>query len=158
TENRETINPRPVDHTATFHRLQPLAGHGFLTYSEGCNDDVNKFVWSLLGWHPSLEPAAMMRDYSRYLIGAEWEESFAQGLLALEHNWPGPLLTTGAVDLTLRQSQAMESSPPPSLLANWRFQQALDRAYYDAFLRARLVAETAQESRAVEHLHRAHAI
>ena len=25
---------------------------GFLTYSEGVNDDMNKFVWSGLGWDP----------------------------------------------------------------------------------------------------------
>jgi hypothetical protein len=49
TLNREPINPRPVDQSLIFKRLQPLAETGFITYSEGCNDDVNKFVWSGLG-------------------------------------------------------------------------------------------------------------
>ena len=35
-----------------FRGLQPFADAGFLTYSEGCNDDVNKAVWSALGWDP----------------------------------------------------------------------------------------------------------
>src|SRR5207249_8633332 len=51
TEARETINPRPVDDTNIFRLLQPHT-MGFLTYSEGCNDDVNKMVWSALGWNP----------------------------------------------------------------------------------------------------------
>ena len=41
TEEREVINPRPVDEAADLRVLQPYT-NGFLTYSEGCNDDVNK--------------------------------------------------------------------------------------------------------------------
>ena len=49
TSNREPINPRPLDQTAIFRALDEHA-IGFITYSEGCNDDVNKIVWSSLGW------------------------------------------------------------------------------------------------------------
>src|SRR6185437_9023460 len=55
TLNREPINPRPVDQSLIFNRLQPIAETGFITYSEGCNDDVNKFVWSGLGWDPEAD-------------------------------------------------------------------------------------------------------
>src|SRR5262249_40238451 len=51
TEAREPINPRPIDQAAIFRLLQPHT-NGFITYSEGCNDDVNKAVWSSLGWDP----------------------------------------------------------------------------------------------------------
>ncbi len=34
------------------------------------------------------------------------------------------------------------------MLLNWRFQQALYRAYYDAYVRSRLLHETAIEERA----------
>ena len=54
TEGREVINPRPIDEAAIFGRLQPYTT-GFITYSEGCNDDVNKFVWSSLGWDPGCQ-------------------------------------------------------------------------------------------------------
>ena len=81
TLNRETINPRPVDETKIFKRIQPLAKYGFLTYSEGCNDDVNKFIWSGLGWDPDVTVTDILRDYSKYFIGTGVEESFAQGLL-----------------------------------------------------------------------------
>src|SRR5581483_6077881 len=91
TLNREPINPRPLDEAAIFHRLQPRAEIGVITYSEGCNDEVNKLVWSSLSWDPSAQVLEILRDYSRYFIGSREAEGFAQGLLALERNWRGPL-------------------------------------------------------------------
>lgn len=44
TEAREVINPRPTDQAHIFRLLQPDT-NGFITYSEGCNDDVNKIIW-----------------------------------------------------------------------------------------------------------------
>src|SRR2546430_10452298 len=47
---------------------------GFLTYSEGCNDDVNKAIWSALGWDPQQPTLAILREYARYFIGPQFEE------------------------------------------------------------------------------------
>lgn len=152
TEEREGINPRPLDEAQIFRVLQPFADAGFLTYSEGCNDDVNKAIWSALGWNPDADLTQVLRDYSRYFIGADMADGFAQGLLALERNWRGPLLTNSSVDSTLAQFRAMEQTASPQQKLNWRFQQALYRAYYDAYLRARLTDETARERRAIELL------
>jgi hypothetical protein len=44
---------------------------------------------------------------------------------------------------------------PPSVMENWRFQQALYRAYYDAFLHHRLVYETNLEEQALSKLRQA---
>ena len=46
----------------------------------------------------------------------------------------------------------MEKAASPELLKNWRFQQALYRAYYDAYVRARLIYETELEERAMDRL------
>ena len=108
TEEREGINPRPLDEAQIFRVLQPFADAGFLTYSEGCNDDVNKAVWSALGWNPEADVTEVLRDYGRYFIGPDMADAFAQGLLALERNWRGPLLTNAAVDVTLAQFQELE--------------------------------------------------
>jgi len=151
TEGREVANPRPTDQARIFRIYQQHA-MGFLTYSEGVHDDVNKFVWSGLGWDPGAKVIDILRDYARYFIGEEYRDRFAQGLLALERNWRGPLLTNAAVDTTLKQFQKMEKAASPQTLLNWRFQQALYRAYYDAFLRQRLVYETALEKSAREAL------
>ena len=68
TEGRETINPRPLDE-ATIFRTSWTYAVGFITYSEGCNDDVNKIIWSGLGWDPEATVVEILRDYGRYFIG-----------------------------------------------------------------------------------------
>ena len=152
TEEREGVNPRPLDQARIFRVLEPFADAGFLTYSEGCNDDVNKAVWSALGWNPDADVTEVLRDYSRYFIGPDLADDFAQGLLALERNWRGSLLANSGVDTTLAQFQEMERRATPQQKRNWRFQEALYRANYDAYLRARLTDETQRERRAMERL------
>jgi hypothetical protein len=65
------------------------------------------------------------------------------------------LLTNTGVETTLRHLQDLERAAPPRTRQNWRFQQAMYRAHYDAYLRDRLLAETAAEARALETLRRA---
>jgi hypothetical protein len=157
TEARECINPRPLGEATIFRTYQDSAV-GFLAYSEGCNDDVNKIIWSCLGWDPEANILDILRQYSRYFICERFTDSFAQGLLALERNWQGPLLTNESVYTTLKQFQAMEKSATPQDLLNWRFQQALYRAYYDAYERSRLIYETDLEERALAKLRTAPSI
>jgi hypothetical protein len=154
TEGREGINPRPLGEAVIFHAAEAYT-IGFLAYSEGCNDDVNKFIWSGLGWDPKADAVDILREYSRYFIGDRYADDFAQGLLALERNWQGPLLTNSAVYATLQQFQAMERAASPQVLLNWRFQEALYRAYYDAYDRSRLLYETALEDQAMDKLREA---
>jgi len=44
---------------------------GFITYSEGCNDDVNKFVWSALPQDSRQSVIDVLCDFSHYLIGTQ---------------------------------------------------------------------------------------
>ncbi len=151
TEGRECINPRPEDEANILRRFSPYT-IGFLTYSEGCNDDVNKFVWSALGWNPEMHVADVLREYGRYFIGDAYADGFAQGLLNLEANWRGPLAANGGVSVTLAQFQDMEREGSPAVLGNWRFQQGLYRAYFDAYVRSRLLDESARLQRALDVL------
>jgi hypothetical protein len=151
TEGREVINPRPVDHTNIF-RLYKDTTRGVITYSEGCNDDVNKMIWSRLCWDPDAKAIDTLREYSRYFIGEQYTDDFAQGLLALERNWRGPLATNQSIITTLQQFRAMEAAAEPRTRRNWRFQQALYRATYDAYQHNRLIEETAQEKEAMKIL------
>ncbi len=154
TEARECINPRPEDEAQIFRAVQPLS-IGFISYSEGCNDDVNKFVWSALGWDPDMPVIDILRQYSHYFIGERYADDFAHGLLALEQDWRGPLMANQGVDVTLQQFQRMERDALPAVLRNWRFQQALYRAYYDAYVRHRLIYETGLEAQAMACLRNA---
>ncbi len=151
TEGREGINPRPRGQASIFRRLQEHTA-GFITYSEGCNDDVNKVVWSALGWDPDADVREVLGEYGRYFIGNALAEGFAEGLLLLEESWEGPLLSNAGVYDTLGRFQAMERAAPPEVRLNWRFQQGLYRANYDAYVRSRLIHETALEDEAMAML------
>jgi hypothetical protein len=151
TEAREVANPRPLDQRAIFKADQEYTA-GFGTYSEGVNDDVNKFVWSALGWDPNADITKALTEFGRYFIGEDVGYEFAAGLLALERNWRGPLLTNEGVETTLASFREMEKRATPQIKLNWRFQQALYRAYYDAYVRHRLIHETALEQQAHDAL------
>jgi hypothetical protein len=151
TEGRECINPRPLDEAAIFQAFSKSA-IGFITYSEGCNDDVNKILWSGLGWDPEASVHDILRQYSRYFLGERYRDDFAQGLLALERNWRGPLATNESIQTTLRQFQDLEKAASPRDRLNWRFQQALYRVYFDAYVRSRLLYETSLEEKALDAL------
>jgi hypothetical protein len=151
TQGREVINPRPTDEAAIFHRYQRFAD-AFVSYSEGCNDDVNKFIWSGLLWNPEASAKSVLTEFSRFFIGDNMAESFADGLLALEQNWRGPLASNRQVEVTLAQFRDMERQATPQQKLNWRFQQALYRAYYDAYVQSRLLSEMRQEELAMAAL------
>jgi len=151
TEGREPIDPRPIDMTHIYRQFA-LLHTGFVTYSEGVNDDVNKFLWTQLGWSSQADPVETLRDYSRFFLGAriggDSSDDFADGLLALERNWKGLLAKNSSVDDTLRVFERLEAAASTEQNQNWRFESALYRAYYDAYVRTRLIAETKQEHRA----------
>ena len=154
-EGREPINPRPVDETHIYRHFARLHD-GFIAYSEGVNDDVNKVLWLQLGWSAQADPSETLDDYSRYFIGPKIgsfsSDTFAEGLFALERNWRGPVLKNTGIEDTLRQFQALEAAASPEQKNNWRMESALYRAYYDAYIRTRLTAETRQEEQALQSL------
>lgn len=151
THGREAANPRPVDMAKVFHYA---AKHtiGSLVYSEGINDDVNKVIFNALGWNPGADVQQIVREYARYFHGARLEADIAQGVFNLEKNWRGPLLSNVDVDATFAQFRRMEQQASPAELLNWRFQQLLYRAYFDYYVKTRLIHETALEREALEKL------
>jgi hypothetical protein len=151
TLGREPINPRPTGMAHIHNLLAPLSS-GFITYSDGVNDDVNKIVWNAMGWDPDADLDAVLTEYGRYFIGEDYGEAVAQGLLALERNWQGPLLENDGIEKMLAHWQAIEKTADAG---NWRLQSALYRAYYDAYIQQRLMAETRREEAARTELERA---
>jgi hypothetical protein len=151
TEGRECICPRPVD-MKTICDLYGPDTEGVLTYSDGVHDDVNKVIWSALAWDPDLPVEDILVDYGDYFVGSGYGQRVAEGLLGLERNWRGPLETNVGVEGTLRVWQEMEELDPGKAATNWRFQMGLLRAYYDAYLRERLLHETAIEKEVNEVL------
>lgn len=153
TLGREPVNPLPFWQKHIHNTLDEFA-EGSIAYSEGVNDDVNKIIWLALEWDPASDVVDVLRQYARFFMPEIDTEGAAQGILNLEKNWQGPLLSNRQVRQTLFQWQAMEKAASPELLDNWRFQMNLLRAYYDAFLQRKLFFETENEIAAIEVLRR----
>jgi hypothetical protein len=155
TLGREPANPRPVAQ-AHIHGMEVPLSEGFITYSDGVNDDVNKIVWTARGWDPEMDVKEILRQYGRYFYGADFADDAVDGLLGQEINWKGPLASNASVDETLARWQAMEQRADEDMLRkNWRFQMGLLRAYYDAYLKARLAQESDAEAKAYAELAKA---
>jgi hypothetical protein len=143
TLGRECANPRPIAYSKIQKYFGPYTS-GFISYSDGVHDDVNKVLWSRLAWEPEAEPREILLEYTRCFFGQPVAELAADGILALEKNWEGPLSVNGSVDATLGLWQKLEKEAP-GLRDDWRWQLCLLRAYYDAYTRHRLLYESELE-------------
>ncbi|TCS17514.1 hypothetical protein [Caulobacter sp. BK020] len=152
TEGREPINPRPLGQATIFRHFAAL-NTGAVTYSEGVNDDVNMALWFQLGWSPQVAPREVLEDYARVFLGVRLGDQssnrFADGVMALERNWSGKAADNAGIDATLALFDGLERSASPIQRANWRFESALYRAVYDAWVRARSRAEAARQAAAM---------
>ncbi|MEH3158687.1 MAG: hypothetical protein PGN08_06925 [Sphingomonas taxi] len=72
----------------------PATAAGFVTYSEGVNDDFNQFLWFRLGWSPDADPATVAKEYAATFIG---DPRAAALPAALEANWVGDPATNAAI-------------------------------------------------------------
>jgi len=149
--HRECYNPRPLAMKSIHNAFDQFAA-GSITYSEGINDDVNKFIWGDQDWDPETPLIETLRDYCRLFISPDYADELAQGFMAEEKNWVGPLLANSQVAITLTQWRDIEKSASGEVLNNYRFQMGLSRAYYDAYIQQRLINETNLEMRALEVL------
>jgi hypothetical protein len=154
TLGREPFAPRPQGH-ARIHNLFDEYADGFVTYSDGVGDDVNKFVWTALGWDPDQDLDDIMLDYARFFFGWDIAEHVRKGLFMLEENFAGSLAANDGVEQTFALWKALEDDADAALLANWRFQECLLRAYYDHYTRLRLLKSNSIEQRTLAALRRA---
>jgi hypothetical protein len=146
TVGREPVNPRPVFYAGVIRSLLPYT-IGFISYSDGMNDDINKVVWSQLGWDPSMDVRKVLIEYSRFFFGPKVAEESADGILALENNWNGPLATNGSVDGAFALWSGLAKMCPEND-DNWRWLCLLLHAGYDYFTRHRLIQESNLEQEA----------
>jgi hypothetical protein len=145
TLGREAINPRPREY-AQIHNMFAPYSDGFISYTDGVHDDVNKIVWSMLGFTPKQDVRKILVEYCKFFFSPDIAEDAADGILALEKNWQGSLADNGAVEGTLLLWDRLEKRAP-QLSKNWRWQMNLLRANYDAFTRRRLLYETELEKK-----------
>ncbi len=146
TEGRECVNPRPIFFSRVIRDTAAFT-NGFISYSDGVHDDVNKIVWSSLAWDRDADINTVLTEYCRYFFGQEAADSAAAGLFAFERDWEGSLASNGGVDATFALWHSLEEKSP-NLRSNWRWQMCLLRAYYDLYTRQRLIYESKLEDNA----------
>lgn len=150
TYGREGICPMP-NYYATIQAKYAPYSDGFISYSDGCHDDVNKVTWSMRGWDINMEPQTIMEDYCRYFFGPRLAQSAANGIMALEMNWNGPIRKNGGIETAFDHWKKLEIENP-QLAGNWRWQMLLVRSYYDTYQRRRKFYEQDLENKANEML------
>ena len=150
TLGREPTNPQPL-HYAEIHNSDAPFTDGFLSYSDGINDDVNKVVFSQMGWDTGSDIRNVIVEYCRFFFGPDVAEKAADGVFALEQNWVGPIAGNETIGSTLELWKTLEAENP-QLSGNWRWQQLVMRAYYDAYIQKREANEKQLEAEAYEIL------
>jgi hypothetical protein len=150
TIGREGINPMP-NYYSKIHATYAPFTDGFISYSDGAHDDVNKIIWSMRGWNIDEEPMAIMQDYCRYFFGPELATKVSNGIFALEQNWVGPIRKNGGIEINFEYWQKLEKENP-QLAGNWRWQMLVLRSYYDTYQRRRKIYEEGLEKKAYEVL------
>ncbi len=146
TEGRECSNPQPVYYALIHNWFAPYTD-GFLSYSDGVHDDVNKIIWSARAWDPQIAVRNVLQEYARVFFRPDLADMAADGILALEKNWEGSLAENGAVEATYKFWQNLDKRAP-ELKQNWRWQLCQLRSTYDAYTRHRLIYETMLENKA----------
>jgi hypothetical protein len=150
TLGREAVNPRPYHYAAIYHTMEPYID-GFISYSDGIHDDVNKIIWTALSWNGKSDEREIIKDYAHYFFGGDVADGAADGILALEKNWQGPIVANGGIATTKNAWDQLDKNNP-GLKSNWRWQMNLLRACYDDYTRTRFIYEGRLEQDANEQL------
>ncbi len=156
TLGRECTNPMPEYYSEVFLKNAPYTD-GFISYSDGVHDDVNKVLWSRLGWNSKTDIRNIMVEYCRFFFDPEVAEKAADGIFSLEQDWVGPIAGNETIRKTFELWKTLEAENP-QLKGNWRWQQLVMRAYYDAYIQKRQAYEKGLEETAYNILARAKTI
>lgn len=137
TLSREAINPRPSEYRL-LHRLTKQYVCGSVSYSEGVNDDVNKFVFGALDFDPDADLREILRDYARAFFSGEDCEKIVDVIFGMEQSWNGDPAENSSVENVYGMLIEMKSD---KLMKNWRYVLFLFRASCDKIIRDRRIFE-----------------
>ncbi|MBP3938881.1 MAG: hypothetical protein IK955_05690 [Clostridia bacterium] len=140
TLSREAVNPRPSEYRQ-YHRITRQYAVGSVTYSEGVNDDVNKFVWGAMDLDFNYDLRECVQDYCRTFFPGADTDAIAELIISLEQNWSCDPKENGNIQPNFEGFVTL-SEKYPELMKNWRFVLHLFRAYCDKIVRDRRIFET----------------
>ena len=154
TEGREPICPRPAAFSAIYRHYAAL-NSGFVTYSEGANDDVNKMLFGQLGWSSATSVETVLHEYARWFLHREGaqEQMAVDAIQGLEEDWNGPIATNSQIAKTFDLFQQLEQGATPlQVKGNPQWESLLYRATYDDYLQRKLTRERNAEQQALSAL------
>lgn len=140
TLSREAVNPRPSEYRH-YHRITRQYAVGSVTYSEGVNDDLNKFVWGAMDLDFNYDLREIVQDYCRTFFPGADTDTIAELLISLEQNWSCDPKENGNIQPSFDGFVSLANGNP-ELMKNWRFVLHLFRAYCDKIVRDRRIFET----------------
>lgn len=140
TLSREAVNPRPSEYRL-YHRMTRQYAVGSVTYSEGVNDDLNKFVWGAMDLDFNYDLREIVQDYCRTFFPGADTDTIAELIISLEQNWSCDPKENGTIQASFDGFVAV-AEEYPDLMKNWRFVLHLFRAYCDKLVRDRRIFET----------------
>jgi hypothetical protein len=155
-EGREPICPRPAAFAAIYRHYQRLHS-GFMTYSEGVNDDVNKIIFNQLGWSASTPVDTVLSEYARWFLRREGTQNrlTVQAIRGLEANWTGPIEDNPTIAPTRTLLERLNTdSTQEQVTGNGRWESLLYRATYDDYVQRKLARERKAEATAMAALSR----
>lgn len=154
TEGREPICPRPTAFASIYRLYAPLHT-GFITYSEGVNDDLNKMLFAQLGWSPGTSTDTILHEYARWFLHREGpdEQTAVDAIHGLEADWTGPIATSTQIPKTFALFEQLRRTADPSQIKNNpQWESLLYRATYDDYLQRKLIRERSAETAALAAL------
>jgi len=116
--------------TARFRQSAAVAD-GFVYYSEGCYEDVNKAIELGLYLDPDEDPDAMLRRYAKYHFAGSDPEDFVALAHLLETNHSVDKLTDTGTAAAVARAEKIDGALLPALRASWRWRLVLLRARID---------------------------
>ncbi|MHC4805176.1 MAG: hypothetical protein ACYTBX_02800 [Planctomycetota bacterium] len=151
---------------------------GFLAYNHtGCYNDLNKFIWSAMGWDPDANVEDVLYDYGKVFFAYDFKRhpdgdnssgskdaiidagarAVARGLMLLEENWTGHLAENTSAEAALKLWKKIATSTD-GVGSNWRLELFLYKAKLDAQVKRKYDAEMKSERQAYKALRQAETI
>ncbi len=146
TVGREPMMPMPEMQRHIYLRYREISD-GFGTYSDGVHDDMNKMLWSTLGWDPEADLDVFLEEYGSVFFSGALAGEVARGLRMLEQNWHGPILENQGIPAT-RDLWEQIAPRVPNFDMHWRAQMYLFRARFDANVQEETRAQRGYEKEA----------
>ena len=136
---RQVVNPLPILHASIVKARSDGSSNniGVGAYSEGLNDDLNKFIWSAMGADSSImNVQSVVDEYCQYFFGDDAAFMMSKGLMGLEQNWLNKIKDNGdVIKQTLHFLQlGYRSMSIKEQNNNWRATMYLRRGFMDQYI------------------------